>query len=116
MQFDGRGVFSPDGRIECTTEQVSAHNAELSRVEIDALKRNGKGILYITLTGNDATRATVGTWDGSLAIPAYGLRCSWHNMAGRNGRTDFDFTFDGSRWHGVQIGDNQIARVRRCKS
>jgi len=117
MQFDGRGVFSPRGRIDCTAEQVKAHNAALTAAEIAALKQRGRGVLYLDLSGtNDARACTVETWDGGTKIPGRITRVSWHNMAGSRGRTDVDFDFDGSRWHGVNIGDNEILRVRRCKS
>lgn len=41
---------------------------------------------------------------------------SFHNMAGRDGRTDYWFTGpDGKNWHGVNIGDMDLVRCHRLK-
>lgn len=55
-------------------------------------------------------------WPGTFLIPVYYSRSSWHNFAGKNGRTDFWCTFQGKKYHGVQIGHNsQIARLKALK-
>jgi hypothetical protein len=56
-------------------------------------------------------------WPGTLKVKIYYSRDSWHNFAGRNGRTDFWFTLEGKRFHGVHIGhNNECANVRKVKS
>ena len=37
FDFPGRGVFSPDDKVEVTPEQAEKHNAILSQAEIDGL-------------------------------------------------------------------------------
>lgn len=55
-------------------------------------------------------------WPGTLKIKAYYSRDSFHNFAGRNGRTDFWFNFEGKHFHGVHIGhNNECARVKQVK-
>jgi len=55
-------------------------------------------------------------WPGSFKIKAYYSRDSWHNFAGRNGRTDFWLNFEGKHYHGVHIGhDNECATIRLLK-
>jgi hypothetical protein len=40
MNFNGRGVYSPDGKVEVTPEDCEAHNKALSQAEIDGLDNN----------------------------------------------------------------------------
>lgn len=110
----GHGAFDPDGRVpgSPSAEEIAAHNAKLAEQELATLKATGRGVLYLS---GPAGSQVISQWAGDLKIHPYHVRQSWHNMAGRNGRTDIWFSFDGSRWHGVNIGDNQILRVRRCK-
>jgi len=56
-----------------------------------------------------------GNWPGSFKIRVGYIRKSNHNFAGRNGRRDFWFSFNGCNYHGVNIGDNECARVKRVK-
>jgi hypothetical protein len=101
-------AFSPDGKVAIADNDIADHNKQLADREWEAMLQSGRGLLY--LTGD-----TVSTWDGSHKVQVYGSRKSFHNMAGRDGRTDVWFMLAGSRWHGVNIGDNQICRVKRCK-
>lgn len=56
-------------------------------------------------------------WPGSFKIKAYYTRTSWHNFAGKNGRTDFWLNFEGNHYWGVQIGsNNQCATIRKIKN
>jgi len=56
-------------------------------------------------------------WPGTLKLPVYYSRQSWHNFAGKNGRTDFWLKFEGKEFHGVQIGHfSQIATIKQLKS
>jgi len=57
----------------------------------------------------------VTNWPGTLAFKVVSRKSSWHNFAGKNGRTDFWFVVDGYYWHGVNIGDNQLARCKKTK-
>jgi len=66
--------------------------------------------------GRDAMEdGTFGDWSGTLSIPVKGTnaRRSINNFGAE--RIDFWFTWEGSCYRGVNIGDNQIARVRRIK-
>ena len=55
-------------------------------------------------------------WPGSFKIKAYYSRSSWHNFAGKDGRTDFWLNFEGKHYHGVQIGhNNECATIRLLK-
>lgn len=111
FNFAGHGAFDPDGKVgELTQAQIDEHNAELAKAEVEAMKGSGRGLLYRRTIDS---RINVGTWDGSKNFPVTCCRESWHNMAGK--RFDYWFNFDGSRWHGVNIGNNDIVRVKRCK-
>lgn len=114
MNFGGRGAFSPDGKVEMTVDEIREHNRKVAADECLYLRTVGRGVLYLTPDASGNWFVT--QWTDGLRIPAYNIRKSWHNMAGKDGRTDVDFSFDGSRWHGVNIGDNQMLRVKRCKS
>lgn len=109
FKFDGHGSFDPDGKIkgEMSQEEIKAHNAKLAQAEAYAMIDEGKGTLY--LSDNKA-----GSWDGSISYPVRNVRKSRNNFGAE--RTDVDFYITGRRWHGVNLGDNQILRVKRCKS
>lgn len=109
LNFNGRG-YSPDGVVGAPSQaDIDAHNSALAAAELAHLKATGRGVLYLGADGQ------VTQWAGKLIGTAHHQRKSWHNMAGRDGRTDVWFEFDGSTWHGVNIGDSQILRVRRTK-
>lgn len=114
FNFQGR-AFDPASRIQSTPTQseIDAHNALVARRELAGLIMLGHGCLYLVPDGAGNWFAT--QWAGGLRVPVSNIRKSWHNMAGAEGRTDCDFSFDGSRWHGINIGDSQILRVKRCK-
>lgn len=73
------------------------------------LLTTGKGTLYVT---EDHGRYIVTNWPGTLKVNAHG-RTGRHNMAGQ--RLDVWFQIEGQHFHGVNIGDNQILRVKRVK-
>lgn len=117
----GKGAFEPCGRIqvadgnasrEATSEEIQTHNNLLARAELDAMEKHGKGVLYLSRDANGAY--SVASWSG-LGKTFANVRKSWHNMAGRDGRRDVYFTLGGKRWHGVNIGDNQICRCHVLK-
>jgi hypothetical protein len=86
--------------------------ADSDRAEM--LETGRHGCLYLTPAGNGWK---VGNWPGSLQFQCYYAKHSWHNFAGKNGRTDAWFNGpDGHVWHAVRIGDMDICRVRRTKT
>jgi len=122
FSFSGHGGFEPSGKVQLqngvlrdlTQGEIDTHNRLLGEAEFEAIKKRGRGILYLTKQGGNYV---VGTWaSGADKISVWRARVSWHNMAGKDGRTDVWFNLDGSTWHGVNIGDNQICRVKRCKA
>jgi hypothetical protein len=117
----GKGAFEPTGRVqviegdktrEATSEEIQTHNNLLARAELDAMEKHGKGVLYLSQDANGAY--SVASWSG-LGKTFASVRKSWHNMAGRDGRRDVYFVMGGKRWHGVNIGDNQICRCHVLK-
>jgi len=117
----GHGAYHPAGLIrvlengkerEVTQEEVDTHNKALATAELAAIEKCGKGVLYLTTKDG---KYSVGTWTGDRKGLCDTVRTSDHNMAGRNGRTDVYFTLGGKRWHGVNIGNNQICRIHVLK-
>ena len=104
------GGFSPEGKVAGMSEDdVKRHNARMAAEELERMKAEGRGVLYYEDGKNRLTN-----WDGSLVIPVSYSKHSRHNMS-RSGRWDLWFEFDGGRWHGVNIGDMQLTRVKRLK-
>jgi hypothetical protein len=117
FNFDGHGAFAPGGKVgDLTPEQISAHNRLLGQMEVEALKKHGKGILYLATEkcADGFERSFVQSWDGSFKA----LVCNRNTSRNNSGATRIDvwFSLDGSNWHGVNIGDNDIVRVSRCKA
>lgn len=100
----GYGV-TQDGRkicYSCCAEQDKQQMRQDGRITLYLVERDGRH--YVT------------NWPGSLEIPVKSFRKSHHNMAGKNGRTDVWFTFEGQNWHGYQIGQwNEICHCKRTK-
>ena len=72
----------------------------------------GSIILYVTESGSSYR---ISNWPGTLTFTPTQVRHGRHNICG----TRLDVWFDGpdrSRWHGVNIGDNQVLRCRRLAS
>jgi len=56
-------------------------------------------------------------WPGTFTLPVFYTRKSWHNFAGKDGRTDFWIKYNGAEYHGVQIGhNNECATIRKTKN
>lgn len=111
MRFEGHGDFAPGGRLDgLSLDEIATHNRRLGELEWAAMLAAGCGVLYLTQGGR-----YVSQWSGGQAVKVDWLRVSDHNMAGRGGRRDVWFTIEGQTWHGVNIGDAQICRVRRVK-
>lgn len=91
------------------------------------IKHGKHGGLYLTknrnyraptvgMCGSGGAPYYVTNWPGTLKFAVYGVRKSWHNFAGSNGRRDCWFNGpDGHVWHGVSIGDMDLIRCRRTK-
>lgn len=98
--------YGPDGKVcdACYAEWQEAY-----------MREEGKIDLYLSAAiGLSRTGWKVTNWPGTLSFSAE-VRRSDHNIAGKNGRRDVWFDFDGYVWHGVNIGDNQILRCKRTK-
>lgn len=113
------GISKPVGGSGCGTGYgYKSHNARFpicysccgENERRDMMKR-GKACLYLA-------NGFVTNWPGSLKLRVRYQKSSWHNMAGKDGRTDCWFTGpDGKEWHGTSIGkDNQVLRCKRLKS
>ena len=75
----------------------------------DRKEMREKGRITLYLTDHEVTN-----WPGTLRFKVLEKRSSYHNMVGRNGRTDVWFKDEaGNRWHGVNIGNSQILRCRK---
>lgn len=85
---------------------------ENDRECLQALPVGGRCTLY--LTQND-DQWIVGNWPGTLNVRCSIPRYSFHNFAGQRGRRDVWFRCEGHEFHGVNIGDNDILRVRRIR-
>lgn len=108
-------AFAPSGKVDrISADEAKAHNAALEQAERDTMKATGRAVLYLSKK-NDGSDV-IQQWAGAFVAVPHSIRKSWHNMAGRDGRTDVSFSFAGSRWHGVNIGDNDILRCKRCIS
>jgi hypothetical protein len=129
IDCNGKGSYTPNGKTpeELTPEQIKRHNEALASIEWQRLKETGKGILYLTTIEESLVSSNCGKnrfsgkykvsdFTSSHSINVAIVTKSFHNLAGRNGRTDLHFCLDGSVWHGVLIGDSQLLRVKRTKS
>ena len=81
--------------------------------DMQSMRDTGKGDGYLVRNDDGTHKFT--NWPGTLSLSVYGIRKSFHNFAGRDGRTDFYFMFEGKEWHGVNIGDQQFSRVHVLK-
>lgn len=123
--FDfGQGrIHDPSGPMAgITPEQITQHNQLLAAAELAAIRQQGRGTLYVTITSApDQTRrnhvpdsgsCTVSSWSGALKIPGQYKR----TRRGFGGESfDVWFTWDGEPWYGINQGDSQLLRVRRVK-
>lgn len=66
-------------------------------IDKEYLRKTGKLSGYFN--GNEFLN-----WPGTFRVKVNYIRKSWHNMAGRDGRTDFWLMFEGRRYHGIHIG------------
>lgn len=97
-----------------------------NRRDMAYMRKHGKNTLYFSYsspcnnpqftgsgTNMTASDYLVSNWPG-LKIRPDRVRRGKHNIARE--RWDVWFTFEGTKWHGVNIGDNQILRCKRIQS
>jgi hypothetical protein len=116
FDFSGHGAYEPNGKIgnlELTREQIDTHNKLLAQIEREAMIKTGRGILYLLKVSPTEYRISQFNGDNKLSITRF--KTSRHNFAGKNGRRDVWFEMNRQDWHGVNIGDSQILRVKRIK-
>lgn len=101
FNFKEHGQFSPNGRVN--VQDVAAHNRQLADQQIEAMKRGEPQALYLF-------PGMVGTWDKSYTWPIDHARESRNNFGAT--RIDCWFHACGHRWHGVNVGDNDIVRCK----
>lgn len=82
--------------------------------ELDKKQLRESGLLYGYIV-KDQTGYKFCNWPNSFSVRVWNIRKSYHNFAGKDGRTDFWFEFEGKRYHGVNIGDNECAKVKVLK-
>jgi hypothetical protein len=101
----GNYAIYRNGRKHCID---CAHKSELK-----AAIKTGQFTAY--LVEDTTTSGRIVSFPGLEFAKVHGIRRSWHNMAGRNGRRDVWFRMAGRTWHGVNIGDNQVVRCKVVK-
>lgn len=97
-----------------------------SKTDMAYMRKHGKNTLYFsysspcnnpqfTHSGTNMTASDylVSNWPGGINIRPTRVRRGKHNIARE--RWDVWFTFEGTEWHGVNIGDNQILRCKRIQ-
>lgn len=114
FNFTGHGAYNPNGKIEGELSQVEidAHNASLSRAELEQMEKTGKAVLFLFV---DTSGHSVGTW---ASKPSERFRITGHSYSRNNfgaQRMDVWFRAFGANWHGVNVGDNDILRVKKTK-
>jgi hypothetical protein len=114
FNFQAHGAFDPNGKIDGspTQAEIDEHNAKIAAMELEQLRQNGRGVLYSFV---DTSGHSVGTW---ASKPAERFRVTGHTYSRNNfgaRRMDVWFYIDGKRWHGVNLGDNDILRVKKNK-
>ena len=100
MHFQGHGVYEPtSGRVDVTPSDAEAHNAALSRAEIDGLDGNCQvgmgGAFYLGTSGN---KPIVRTFIGEVIaedvkIQGRGVTFRRKGMTFRGHRRDDDLLF-----------------------
>lgn len=81
-----------------------------AEVDKEAMRLHGKTVLYVVLKDG---QYKVTNWPGTLTLEPWKVSKGRHNMA--RTRLDVWFNFEGSTWHGVNIGDNDLLRCKRTK-
>ena len=77
-----------------------------ANVDKEQMIKSGKIVLYL-----NSRDKVVSNWPGTLKIKVDTINKGKHNIAGN--RNDIYFSFNGKKWHGVQLGNN--SDICRCK-
>lgn len=80
-----------------------------SRTDMEARRTLRK--INARYTGNSGTFSN---WPGTFKVKTGSIAYSRNNFGAD--RLDFWFSWEGARYWGVNVGDSQLARVRRVKS
>jgi hypothetical protein len=100
MHFEGHGVYEPTfGRVDVTPQEADAHNAALSRAEIEGLDNNCRigmgGAFYL---GASNGKSTVRTFIGDIvaedvAVKGDGVTFHRKGMTFRGRKRDDELLF-----------------------
>jgi len=100
MHFNGHGVYEPTfGSVDVTAQEADAHNAALSRAEIDGLDGNCRigmgGAFYLGISGG---KSIVRTFIGEVVsedvkIQGHGVTFRRKGMTFKGHRRDDDLLF-----------------------
>jgi hypothetical protein len=104
FDFTGKGVFSPDGKVEISPEDANKHNELLAQGEIKGLDENcaigQRGTFYYNSTKG------VHTWTGVEVAPRVNCR-----VVGKS----ITFTRNGKTYRGRLQKDADCFNFRRTK-
>lgn len=133
MHFAGRGVFSPDGKVDLTPEQAAEHNQQQAAQELThwATKPDTFMPAYYTFPAVTVARkescsafypfcgalgdAYVSTWNGARLGMIISARVYWHNFGGRFVSIRVKGT-NGATYYGRASWDNgNLIKLRGVK-
>lgn len=86
-----------------------------AKEELTQMLDTGRAFLYLQYQDG---RLTVTNWTGAFSFPVQWSKRSDVCVFGKYGtqRLDVWFTAFGAKWHGKNIGDNDILRCKRVKT
>lgn len=103
MDFTGHGIFSPDGKVDITREQMDAHNKALEQGELKGLDDNCRigqhGTFYYV-------NGTVQTFLGTKVNDTI-------RLGGSNKRRSITFTRKGKTFRGILRKDADCFNFKR---
>jgi hypothetical protein len=116
FNFQGKS-FTPDGKVPALSQsEVDTHNRAVEKKEMEYFVASGKGVFYLT-HDQSSHRYMISTWAGGWKVPC--LTATYkhfvpgaYNQSTKRNHCRF-IGPDGKRWHGWNIGDNQIVRAKR---
>lgn len=132
MHFAGRGVFSPDGKVDLTPEQAAEHNQQQAAQELahwatkpdtfmpayytfPQLELDRPAWLYLRSFHPMLQGASVSTWNGAHLGTITDARVYWHNFGGRFVSIRVKGT-NGATYYGRASWDNgNVIKLRRVK-
>lgn len=84
-------------------------------IDAERMAADGRACLYLSMDGNDHSRAKVSNWPGTLQTRVLACWPIRHNWRGVKAYAVRFVGPDGFVWSGRNIGDNQILRAKRTK-